>query len=128
MSTATTGQFVGLTASRWLTSVAQDHPDGGIRQLAHLVADMVRRYKLRAEIAERRLRTIDENLGLLCHCPLEGGVRQPIKACPLHGDGRTFVQEVRGLRELKHRAQETTHHANGAVRMAAAGIVNGIRE
>jgi len=70
------------------------------------VLDAARRWQARAERAEGRLAELHRALGALCHCPTahedETAVEPegPHRACPLHGDGKTFVAHVVQLRVL----------------------------
>lgn len=52
-----------------------------------------------------RLRAIAEQLRPLCMCDTGPDTDGPEQDCPLHGDGVTFVADVRWLQAIEHAAR-----------------------
>ena len=67
-------------------------------------------WRVRAEYAERRLTELNRSLDPLCPCDVNPETtRGPEQECPLHGDGVSFVQQVRYERaELAQRRASVT--------------------
>lgn len=60
---------------------------------------------LRGEL--RQLRSMERGLMPLCPCITDPSMSDgPQQECPVHGDGDTFVSEVKGLRSVLDRAIE----------------------
>jgi hypothetical protein len=103
------------TFDEWLERLRADAHERGDHE-AQQYCQAVHRWRLRAEYAERHLMELNRSLEPLCPCDVNPETTDgPDQDCPLHGDGVSFVTQVRCERaELAARRASVTTGGPGA--------------